>query len=78
MPSPKKTAEPPARPEEDFDGLTTEWVEHTVQPGETLKRISTMYGTKVDIIKLVNKLESDSISPGVKLCILANKENLSN
>jgi membrane-bound lytic murein transglycosylase D len=63
-------------PEEDFDGPNTEWVEHTVQPGETLWRISQAYGTKVDIIKLVNKLESDSISPGTTLRILANKDKL--
>ena len=65
-----------AEPEEDFDGPNTEWVEHTVEAGETLWRISTMYGTKVDIIKLVNKLESDSISPGTTLRILANKDKL--
>ena len=31
---------------------------------------------KSKIIKLVNKLESDSISPGTKLRILAKKEKL--
>lgn len=63
-------------PAEDFDGPNTEWVEHTVEAGETLWKISTMYGTKVEIIKLVNKLDTDSISPGTTLRILANKDKL--
>lgn len=62
--------------DESFDGPETEWVEHTVIPGETLWKISVAYGTKVEIIKLVNKLNTDSISPGTKLRILAKKDKL--
>ncbi|MFK7971353.1 MAG: LysM peptidoglycan-binding domain-containing protein [Bacteroidia bacterium] len=67
---------PVEEPTEDFEGPATEWVEHTVQPGETLWRISQAYGTKVEIIKLVNKLTTDSISPGTTLRILAKKDKL--
>jgi|GEM_PF-788774 len=49
------------------------WIDHTVTQGETLWQISKKYGTKVDIIKRINKLESDSLSQGQVLRILAKK-----
>ncbi|MFK7922160.1 MAG: LysM peptidoglycan-binding domain-containing protein [Bacteroidia bacterium] len=48
------------------------WVQHTVKPGETLWAISQLYGTKVEIIKQINKLENDYISEGQVLRILAD------
>ena len=49
-------------------------VQHTVKPGETLWAISKQYNTKVDIIKVINKLSADEISPGQVLRILARDE----
>ena len=54
----------------------TQWIEHTVQAGETLWKISTRYGTKVEIIKLTNKLSSNEIKPGQVLRVLAKKNKL--
>ncbi|MEM6345232.1 MAG: LysM peptidoglycan-binding domain-containing protein [Bacteroidota bacterium] len=51
---------------------TKRWVQHTVKPGETLWAISQLYGTKVEIIKQINKLENDYISEGQVLRILAD------
>lgn len=71
-----ETQPSPTPAETNESAAASEWVEHTVQPGETLWRISKMYGTKVEIIKMVNKLPQDSISPGQKLRILAKKSIL--
>lgn len=54
------------------DMPTKRWVQHTVKPGETLWAISQLYGTKVEIIKQINKLENDYISEGQILRILAD------
>ena len=51
---------------------TKRWVQHTVKPGEALWAISQLYGTKVEIIKQINKLENDYISEGQVLRILAD------
>ncbi|MEL6592252.1 MAG: LysM peptidoglycan-binding domain-containing protein [Bacteroidota bacterium] len=48
------------------------WVQHTVKPGETLWAISQLYGTKVEIIKQINKLETEHIHEGQVLRILAD------
>lgn len=40
------------------------WVRHVVKKGETLWDISQKYDTKVEIIKMSNKLATDSISSG--------------
>lgn len=46
---------------------------HTVANGETLYSISVLYNTKVDVIKNLNGLESDVLSPGQQLMVPATK-----
>ncbi|MEL6251797.1 MAG: LysM peptidoglycan-binding domain-containing protein [Bacteroidota bacterium] len=50
------------------------WVQHIVAEGETLWQISQKYGTQVDLIKKINKLESDEIIMGQYLRVLATKK----
>jgi LysM repeat protein len=71
-----KQATQQAPPPPDFTGPKTRWIEHTVSPGETLWSISVTYGTKVEIIKLINNLKNDSLSTGMVLRILAKEEKL--
>ncbi|MEM7368818.1 MAG: LysM peptidoglycan-binding domain-containing protein [Bacteroidota bacterium] len=56
--------------------VKTRWITHRVREGETLWQISQKYGTKVEIIKMINKMNSDSISEGQSLRILAKEEFL--
>lgn len=56
--------------------VRTRWVDHTVDTGETLWQIATRYGTKVEIIKLTNKLTTDSLTKGQVLKILAKEDKL--
>jgi len=42
---------------------------HTVLKGETLYRLSKIYGKSVDYIKQVNNLNSNTISIGQKLIV---------
>lgn len=60
----------------DYDGPETRWVNHTVAQGETLWSISVTYGTKVEIIKLINKMPNDNLSEGMVLRILAKEDKL--
>lgn len=60
----------------DYNGPETRWVNHTVAPGETLWSISVIYGTKVEIIKLINKMPNDDLSKGMVLRILAKEDKL--
>ncbi|WNJ21214.1 LysM peptidoglycan-binding domain-containing protein [Pontibacter sp. G13] len=72
----------PVAPEEEPENSGTEtptqpesrWVQHTVKEGETLWRIAQLYGTKVEVIKRINKLPNDNISPGQTLRILMKVE----
>ncbi|MDP5170660.1 MAG: LysM peptidoglycan-binding domain-containing protein [Bacteroidia bacterium] len=50
---------------------SSSWVIHEVKPGETLWQISQKYGTRVEIIKKVNNLESDTLKVGQVLKVLA-------
>ncbi|MDW3650175.1 MAG: LysM peptidoglycan-binding domain-containing protein [Bacteroidia bacterium] len=50
------------------------WVQHIVAEGETLWQISQKYGTQVDLIKKINKLETDAIIMGQYLRVLATKK----
>lgn len=50
------------------------WIEHIVIQGETLWQLSKKYGTEVDLIIKINKLENDQISQGQYLRILATKK----
>ncbi len=63
-------------PPRDYSGPKTRWVNHTVSTGETLWSISVTYGTKVEIIKLINKMPNDSLSQGMVLRILAKEDKL--
>ena len=60
----------------DFSGPKTRWINHEVAAGETLWSISVTYGTKVEIIKLINKMGNDDLSPGMVLRILAKEDKL--
>lgn len=48
------------------------WVRHVVKKGETLYDISKRYDTKVEVIKMSNKLETDSINSGQILRVFTN------
>lgn len=45
---------------------------HIVQPGETLFGIAKKYGTSVAVIKDLNSLPGEELSPGLKLVVPAN------
>ena len=51
------------------DGSQTNWVTHTVRKGETLYRLQVRYGVKVETIKSLNGLKSNSIQAGQVLKI---------
>lgn len=52
----------------------TRMIWHTVAAGETLWSISQKYDTKVDIIKKLNEMDSNAISPGQKLKVMERVE----
>ncbi|MEZ4827815.1 MAG: LysM peptidoglycan-binding domain-containing protein [Bacteroidia bacterium] len=60
--------------EEPVQKVPMKWTYHTVKSGDTLWQISQKYGTKVEIIKMVNKLTSDSLPEGKVLRIFAKAE----
>lgn len=67
---------PPAKStqvEPEVQEIATKWVEHKVEEGETLWGISQKYQTKVEIIKMINKLPNDNIRPGQILRILSKQ-----
>lgn len=53
-------------------------ITHEVAPGETLWRISTYYGTTVDLIKQVNELHDNHLEPGQVLKIKVPADQLRN
>lgn len=65
--------EPPTNESRPNNETTSRWVTHTVQVGETLWQISQQYQTKVEIIKMINKLTTDDISEGQSLRILTKE-----
>jgi len=52
------------------------WIDHIVKAGESLWSISQLYDTKVEIIKMINKLPNDNIQEGQSLKILADKTSV--
>jgi membrane-bound lytic murein transglycosylase D len=42
---------------------------HTVKPGETLFAIARAYGLTVDVLKALNRLQTDVIQPGLRLLV---------
>lgn len=79
---PAQASTPPATPTPQ-PGVATgspevksRWVTHTVGQGETLWQIAQKYGTKVEIIKVSNKLTSDSLAPGQQLQIFAKEDKI--
>ena len=56
--------------------LTPDSVEYKVQPKDTLVGIASRFHTTVALVKKINKLESDIISPGQKLKIVGAKFSL--
>lgn len=53
----------------------SQWIIHTVRPGETLWQISQKYGTQVAILKRINELESNNIQVGQELKVLQRNDN---
>jgi membrane-bound lytic murein transglycosylase D len=74
--NPDTNQEPIQEETSDYNGPETRWVNHTVAPGETLWSISVTYGTKVEIIKLINKMPNNDLSEGMVLRILAKEDKL--
>ncbi|MEZ4772608.1 MAG: LysM peptidoglycan-binding domain-containing protein [Bacteroidia bacterium] len=75
--TPAKVQPQPAVKEETQEAVQKvpmKWTYHTVKSGETLWVISQKYGTKVEIIKMVNKLTSDTLPEGKVLRIFAKAE----
>jgi membrane-bound lytic murein transglycosylase D len=64
------TAEPSAADERRI------WINHRVEAGETLWKISQRYETKVEIIKRSNALSTDAIHPGQTLKVLVRSSVL--
>ncbi len=62
----------PSRP--PVQELTSHWIEHTVSQGETLWSISKRYGTKVEIIKRINQMDTTDLFIGQVLKIMSNEE----
>lgn len=56
--------------------VISRWITHTVVANETLWGISQRYKTTVDIIKKVNALPSDALSPGQRLSIFTTLPDL--
>lgn len=78
VPSTTTTREiPPATPQNIPKIITPDqfekplWIDHTVQAGETLWSLAKKYGTRVELIKKINKLEADTLSTGQVLRIFA-------
>lgn len=70
---PKPIVSSTAIEEAPKEEMTSRWLEHTVIAGETLWKISVKYQTKVEIIKKVNNLTSDTLVPGQILKIFTTK-----
>ena len=66
--NPPKTIVIPSPPQ-----YQTRWLTHTVGEGETLWQIYKKYNCPVDVIKKLNNLNSDALSPGKKLKIMARE-----
>lgn len=49
------------------------WVQHTVKQGENLYQIAKLYASKEEVIKRINKMESNDIFEGQVLRILTSK-----
>ena len=65
--APVKKIDPSYKP------MQTRWVQHRVTPGESLWSISRQYGTKVEIIKRINRIENNELEVGQKLRIVVNE-----
>lgn len=70
---PAPPAQSPVK-EEAVQKVPMKWTYHTVKAGDSLWQISQKYGTKVEIIKMVNKLTSDTLPEGKVLRIFAKAE----
>lgn len=49
---------------------------HTVRPGETLFAIARAYGLTVEVLKALNRLQSDVIRPGLRLLVQADPASI--
>ena len=73
-PTPAPSTTPTESESKPVIQVKTQWIEHTVKEGESLWNISQQYGTKVEIIKMINKLKGDEIQPGQILKILSREQ----
>lgn len=51
--------------------------QYTVQKGDSLYKIAKQYGTTIELIKRTNRLESDTIYPGMKLKVVEGTFSIS-
>lgn len=70
-PTPQRLPVPAETPPQS----NTEWIMHTVRPGETLWQIAQKYGTQVEILKRINNLPSNNIQIGQAIKVLARTDN---
>lgn len=80
QPQPTRVVEPAPNPQVETpnpisDEERSQWIIHTVRPGETLWQISQKYGTQVAILKRINELESNNIQIGQELKVLQRNED---
>lgn len=52
------------------------WIEHEVQPGETLWRIAGLYKTRVEVIQRINGMTTTNLQVGQKLQIMVSRSVL--
>ncbi|MEM9720873.1 MAG: LysM peptidoglycan-binding domain-containing protein [Bacteroidota bacterium] len=70
---PVKKVTPVKKVKPAFQPLKTRWVQHRVTPGESLWSISRQYGTKVEIIKRINQINTNELTVGQELQIVVNE-----
>jgi peptidoglycan endopeptidase LytE len=56
--------------------VSSAWINYTVQSGESLWAIANRFGTKVEIIKRTNELETEVLSPGKVLKVFAKTDKI--
>ena len=75
-PLPKSTTPVEESPFPKSSEMETKWLIHIVSPGESLWSISRKYGTKVEIIKRINNMDTNDLAIGQELEIMLNEVNV--
>lgn len=76
IPVPTPITPTPVTPPAPALVVTSLWINYTVQAGESLWAIATRFGTKVEIIKKANDLQTETLSPGKVLKIFAKSDKI--